>query len=109
MSYFYHDTGEAANAAASIQANRKAGRCISIRDLAFSYAGGAVTGSLTITGSSSGYTWSVDVVAAGHVVIPFNGDGLKFPTQDDVTITLVAGGAGVTGKLNAVIDWTLPD
>ena len=66
-----------------------------IRQLFWSYSGGAPVGRLTIT--DGGVTVLVfDITAAGPAPMAIN---MMFETNSAVVVTLLAGGAGVTGKL----------
>ena len=88
----------AANAAGTITLAAQAGFAHVIYGLYWSYAGATVTGNLII--QDGGVTvFSVDISAAGPGQLTF-GRPIRLTPGNVGTVTLAAGGSGVTGKLN---------
>lgn len=109
MSTPFRDTAEAANTAASVTIHGKPGLDIVIYDLVWSYTGAGAAGGITIVGQTSGKGWGWDGLGAGYGAYTISADGIRFQTSEDVVVTLNAGGAGVTGKLNVGAQWRAPE
>jgi len=94
------------NTAAVITIAAVADQRIIIDSIQWSYSGAPTGGRLSIT--DGGVTiFDIDITAAGPggfgLTLPASG-GLKSPAAGSaIVITLAAGGAGVTGKLNAQV------
>jgi len=73
-----------------------------LRSVQCSYDGTPTGGALTVTDGTD--TWKVDITSAGFFSVSFvdeQRDGWRFPADTTVTITLAAGGSGVSGICNA--------
>lgn len=72
---------------------------ITLGTIVWSYSAAPTGGRITVAGG--GWNLDVDIIAAGPDFIPFNFG--EYATDDnDVVITLYAGGAGIVGKLNVL-------
>lgn len=94
----------AVNTAIPLVIPGRKGYAVLIIQLSVSYAGGAVTGRATIADSTkpavNAEDW--DITTTGPTILFSNSDGMEFGDNADATITLAAGGAGITGKINCV-------
>jgi hypothetical protein len=99
--------GDTGTAAANTQVQKTftpgSGKSIYIGGLYWSYAGGTPAGSLTITDNGT-TVFQADITANGVNSLLFP-QPIKFSTGNAVIVTLSAGGASITGKLN-VRNWT---
>lgn len=68
-----------------------------IDQVVFSYSGGVPAGGLTITDGTQ--TLAIDIVGGGPGAL-YLPEGFAGSRGAAVTVTLAAGGAGITGKLN---------
>lgn len=93
----------AANTIASISLVGAAGVRHCITGLAWSYSGAPTNGNLKIEAGATTY-FSIDIVAAGPGIITFP-VAKKFADNTSVVISLAAGGAGITGKVNILNRW----
>ncbi len=76
-----------------------------IDGIAWSYAGGNPTGGNLKIEDGAGVVFSMDITSAGAGFIPFSRP--KYGTVGNaMTITLAAGGGGVTGKVSVINHWT---
>lgn len=69
----------------------------------WSYSGAPTGGRLTIA-SSGQSTYDVDITAGGPGYLTFP-DNFRGAAGQTVVLTLAAGGAGVSGKINVPADW----
>jgi len=96
--------GPAANTAAVVTYNQNiAGLHHVITGVAWSYSDDPTGGKLTITGSTTGIVFEHEITTGGPGYFAF-----PVPKQFDVetvTITLAAGGAGITGKVSVLNHW----
>jgi hypothetical protein len=72
---------------------------ITLGNIVWSYNATPTGGRLTVTGG--GWNVDVDIIVGGPGFIPFD-FGEYAVDNNDVVITLYAGGAGVVGKLNVL-------
>ena len=90
----------AVNVAAVVTKTAVAGQRHAIYGILFSYNAAPTGGRLTVT--DGGVTViDLQVNAAGAVLIPFNYQ-MAFGVNSEVVVTLAAGGAAVTGKLQLI-------
>lgn len=68
-----------------------------IRGIIWSYDSDPVTGNLQITDADSVLLMSIDIIIGGPGHLKF--DTPVFVLNKDLTVTLSAGGSGITGKL----------
>lgn len=87
-------TGLNANAVLTFTANR-----ITLGTIIWSYSDAPTNGRLTVFGG--GWNVDVDITAGGPGFLPFQ-PGEYAVDNNDVVVTLYAGGAGIRGKLNVV-------
>jgi hypothetical protein len=95
----------ASNTAATVTYAAVAGERHVITGFAVSYYGGIPTGgNVTIT-SAGVIIFNLDIAeeGAGEIIFPAPKSG---GVNSDLVITLTAGGAGITGKLNILNHWT---
>lgn len=101
----YTDTANvdrpAANVAAQITFAGVVGQRHCIVGVAYSYDGAPTAGNLQITDGGA-VVFDVDVTAAGPDWVPIK---LRAGWNSDLVITLAAGGAAVSGKLNVLRHW----
>jgi hypothetical protein len=89
----------AANTQVQITIPGVAGQTIRINHLSFSYSGAAAAGGVTIVVNAV-TIWQIDVAGADFQLPPLPPGGLLCQAGQNAVVTLAAGGAGVTGKLN---------
>jgi hypothetical protein len=95
----------AANTAASLTyAAAGAGINHLIAGVYWSYSGGTPTGGNLQISDGSNVIFNMDITAAGPGYVPFD-PPKKGTANTSLTITLAAGGASVSGKVNAT-HWT---
>ena len=75
-----------------------------ITGIAWSYDAAPTGGRLSIIMNGS-TVFDVDITAAGPGFIPFD-PPKRFGVGDAVSVTLAAGGVGITGKCNVLGHWT---
>jgi len=96
----------AANAAATVTYPAVAGAQHCLSGLAWSYAGGTPTGgNLQVQDGNGNVVFTMDITAAGPGQVYFR-PAKKGTANTAMTITLAAGGAGVSGKLSVLGHWT---
>jgi hypothetical protein len=76
-----------------------------ISGVAWSYSGGTPTGGNLLIQDGSTTVFSMDITAQGAGFIQF-APAKKGTAATSMTITLAAGGAGVTGKVSVLAHWT---
>lgn len=89
--------GTAANAAAVVSVVADTTRPILVSQIWWSYIGGAVTGNIQLTDGTNAPV-NLDIGATGPGNLAFS-PPLIFGSNKAVTLTLGAGGVGVTGKV----------
>ena len=95
----------AANTAAVITYVANATERHTIGGVAWSYDDDPTGGNLTIEDGAGTTIFSMDIVTKGAGFVPF--DPPKQGTVNTaLVLTLAAGGAGITGKLNVTAHWT---
>lgn len=93
----------AADTAAEVEiAAAGAGVCNVIRGVAWSYSAEPTAGNLKIENGAT-TVFSMDIATAGAGFVPVFGKG---SANTALTVTLAAGGADVSGKLNVLETWT---
>lgn len=92
----------ASNTAAVVTLAAAAGQAHILAGLVSSYDGSPTAGTLTITDGTTTFVWSVTAAGPAPVSFPVP---LRFAVGAGVTVTLSAGGSGVTGKLNLLGHW----
>ena len=80
--------------------NNPPGRAWMLGGLAWSYDGDPTGGNLSITNGGT-TAFSIDITAGGAGIIIFQSP-LRATDSVEVVVTLAAGGAGVTGKVNVL-------
>jgi hypothetical protein len=76
-----------------------------ITGVAWSYSGGIpVGGRLTVVTTTHGTVFDIDIAEEGAGAITFPVPKMAAPT-DVMTVTLAAGGAAITGKVNVLSHW----
>lgn len=92
------------NAAAVVTYAAVAGECHVISGIAWSYVGGTPVGNLKVEdGSSTVFSMDISSAGAGFIpLLPFK----KGTVATAMTVTLAAGGSGVTGKVSILNHWT---
>lgn len=95
----------AANTAAVITYAAVAGQKHVIGGVAWSYNGAPTAGNLKIEDVAGTVVFSVDITSAGPGFIPFPQPLRQAAVNTALIITLSAGGAAVTGKVNALSHW----
>jgi hypothetical protein len=89
----------AANTAAVVTLPAITGKAHVLTHVSYSYSGAPTGGSLTISdGGNVVFEQAVTATGPGEVSLPLA--GIAGTTGNAVTITLAAGGASVTGRLN---------
>ncbi len=74
----------------------------------WSYTSGTPDGYLLIINQSSATVFRVDITESGPGVIPFNPPVATAP-DGAFTIILSSGGSGITGTLNILSSWSIPN
>lgn len=90
-------TGANSAAVVSLAADTTGDRPHVVSEVWWSYSGSPTGGRLTVQ-DGSGTQRDFDITAGGPGFMPFN-PPLSFAVGQAVTLTLAAGGAGVTGKV----------
>ncbi len=101
----YSSRAPAVNTAAVVTVKGREGYRVCIESAVVSYNAAPTGGNLTIIGVSSNRSVDVDIAAAGLAAWSFGRFGAQFAVGEDVTATLAAAGAAVTGKVNVVAYW----
>jgi len=91
----------AANTAATITYAAVTGQQHRLTLLAASYSGGAPAGGNITVQDGATTVLSLDVASTGPLIVPLPPGGIKGSINTAMTITLSAGGAGVSGKVSA--------
>lgn len=95
---------EAVNAAATVTIPAPAaGISIVLKQIDVSYSAAPTGGSVTVTDGAT-VDDKFDVTVAGQTNIPLPAEGLQCGAGNQVTVTLAAGGAGITGRVNVGYD-----
>lgn len=95
----------AADTVASVAFPAEVGRRHVIGGIAWSYGGAPTGGNLRIN-DAGGIVFQVDIVAGGPSDVDFL-PSMRFALGAAISITLAAGGGGVSGKLNVKSHWTV--
>jgi hypothetical protein len=96
----------AVNVAAVVNYPAAAGLSHVITGAAWSYLGGIpVGGRLTITTTTEGAVFDIDIAEEGAGIVSFPSPKIA-AVNDVMTITLTAGGAAITGKVSVLNHWT---
>lgn len=98
------DTGNvsapAANTAASLTFAAETGKRHHLVYIAWSYSAAPTGGNLKVEDASGNTVFNVDITAAGPGSLQFE-NPLRTEVGNAMIVTLTAGGAGISGKLNA--------
>lgn len=89
----------AANVAAVITYAAVAGERHRLTMISYSYSGAPAGGVLTVTDGATG-VFGMDIVAAGPGSVPLPPGGIIGTDNQNLVVTLGAGGAGISGKLS---------
>jgi hypothetical protein len=92
----------AANTAAVVTLAAAAGQAHVLAGVVSSYDAAPTGGTLTIADGTTTLAWSVTAAGPAPVTFPVP---LRFAVGAQVTVTLAAGGSGVTGKLSLLGHW----
>lgn len=92
----------AANTAAVYTMTANSKRKNTIEGVIFSYSGNPTGGRLSIQAPSGTVIFETDVIAGGEHRLDFPSNCIQTNTNQALIITLAAGGAGITGKLNII-------
>jgi hypothetical protein len=95
----------ASNTAAVVTIAAVTGKQNAISGIAWSYNAAPTAGNLKIENGSGVTVFSIDITAAGPGFIPWP-VAIRGSVTTALIVTLAAGGAGVSGKVNVLAAWS---
>lgn len=93
----------AANTAAVVTLAARTGGYLTITSLSYSYSAEPTGGNLQVESPAGTVIWQIDILLRGENHINFE-RGLQCAKDQGAIVTLAAGGAGISGKVNVITD-----